>query len=929
MLISFLFVTLVFPPVLQSQGGQVEGNVYDAKTKKPLQYASVFIDGTTLGATTDAKGHYNLTNVPMGSQELVASFVGYEHFSKKVNLKPEEPVTINIGLVPVTDELREVNVTASRDIEWEKDLETFRKIFLGNDQFGQACKINNPWVIDFKKKKSKGKNEFIATSSAPIEIENFALGYHVSYNLVGLESDKYGYNIYGKSHYQNLETLDSAQAASWVTNRAKAFLGSSRHLFKAILDDKVEEDGFQLYVNRGKSDLPAKLQITFAQRLGHSIYPYVKEYKIYHTAYKDVYTIAFFKTQKIEVHYTRANVPSSVYPDVFDPVSSIEVKGPLFVNSQGAVLNSESLVVYGAMAEPRIASLLPGDYVPQNLSALMPSPVQLSELKTISLQEKTYLHTDKAYYYPGERIWFKAYMNYRTPLIRDSLSRVLYVELIASKKIIASQALKIEDGVAMGAVDLPGDSTGNYFLRAYTLWMLNYPASEIFYKQIPVLDNFEKPSPVAEETTDTLRYPQIKITPDKLSYHPLEKIALTIEVKGEEDNIEPSNLSISVTDIGQVEPIKISPGILEMFGFQNRKYPLAKPVYSIEPGITLSGTYTNRKGHATAEDIIISEEKSKDLLFVKAKSDGHFEASGFQFMDSVTVGFQYFGPKRRIGGHVELIPRKSLPCDSLPEPKPFSVIKIYEDQSRKYYGTGSENTILLRPIIVEAKKLKKKVDVFGGSDYVVEGETLATTNPLSIIDGLQALVPGMRVYTSGFTKTVSLIPPISFEPSGEPLLILNGQQANITPDITINDFLSLIPPEQVDHVEIIKFGGASLWGARGANGVILVYTKTPDYANLKSTASLINVDFFQKTKSKGYASPPEFKAPDYGGKSKFAITDKRSTVYWNQNVYVSDNVGTTVSFYAADLSTRYLLVVEGVTAQGTPLRSCTYITIKK
>lgn len=62
-------------------------------------------------------------------------------------------------------------------------------------------------------------------------------------------------------------------------------------------------------------------------------------------------------------------------------------------------------------------------------------------------QERVYLHTDKPYYYPGEIIWMKAYVQYVDPNKRDSLSRTLYIDLVDAKQTtVKSLLLSVDSG---------------------------------------------------------------------------------------------------------------------------------------------------------------------------------------------------------------------------------------------------------------------------------------------------------------------------------------------------------------------------------------------------------------------------------------------------------------------------------------------------
>ncbi|MBK7653351.1 MAG: hypothetical protein IPJ20_25120 [Flammeovirgaceae bacterium] len=93
------------------------------------------------------------------------------------------------------------------------------------------------------------------------------------------------------------------------------------------------------------------------------------------------------------------------------------------------MLNPKLLVVTGDMASMGLVNQLPLDYEP-----IAGDVTEAFEETMLRFYEKTYVHTDKPYYYPGERIWFKAYMNYYYQPWRDSLSKTLYVELINPEK---------------------------------------------------------------------------------------------------------------------------------------------------------------------------------------------------------------------------------------------------------------------------------------------------------------------------------------------------------------------------------------------------------------------------------------------------------------------------------------------------------------
>lgn len=103
-------------------------------------------------------------------------------------------------------------------------------------------------------------------------------------------------------------------------------------------------------------------------------------------------------------------------------------------------------------------------------------------------QEKVYLQFDKDYYASGEVIWFKAYiMSQGSPVF---LNQNLYVELIDQKgKILQRNKLPVNAGGSEGDFELPDNfAAGNYRIRAYTSWMLNFDPAFLFHKDIRVFN---------------------------------------------------------------------------------------------------------------------------------------------------------------------------------------------------------------------------------------------------------------------------------------------------------------------------------------------------------------------------------------------------------------------------------------------------------
>ena len=92
--------------VAMAQEINVSGTVIDASDGAPVPYASVHLEGTMTGTSTDGEGNYSL-RLPHGGN-LVFSSIGYITVKEAVN----GPIVLNIVLEPDTEHLEETIVVA-------------------------------------------------------------------------------------------------------------------------------------------------------------------------------------------------------------------------------------------------------------------------------------------------------------------------------------------------------------------------------------------------------------------------------------------------------------------------------------------------------------------------------------------------------------------------------------------------------------------------------------------------------------------------------------------------------------------------------------------------------------------------------------------------------------------------------------------------
>ena len=97
--------------------GKIAGRVVDKDTGEGLPGANIVIVGTHLGAATDAKGYYQVINLPPGKYDLKISMIGYTPVTTqglRVNL--DRTTTQNVALSPQVIQGQTIVVKAQRPL---------------------------------------------------------------------------------------------------------------------------------------------------------------------------------------------------------------------------------------------------------------------------------------------------------------------------------------------------------------------------------------------------------------------------------------------------------------------------------------------------------------------------------------------------------------------------------------------------------------------------------------------------------------------------------------------------------------------------------------------------------------------------------------------------------------------------------------------
>lgn len=201
-----------------------------------------------------------------------------------------------------------------------------------------------------------------------------------------------------------------------------------------------------------------------------------------------------------------------------------------------------------------------------------------------------------------------------------------------------------------------------------------------------------------------------------------------------------------------------------------------------------------------------------------------------------------------------------------------------------------EDSEMLDEVVVVGYGTMRKSDVTG-SISTAKGSDILKTQSFSALEGLKGKAAGVNIFANsgqpGSYIRVLIRGVSTINASTDPLYVVDG--------VVMQDFQNL-SPNDIESVEVLKdASSAAIYGARGANGVILVTTKrgktdgqgtTVSYsgsvtmANVARYMETLNAEEWQQAFMTGLANSNTYKGTNYSLNRADHFTDSR---YFDSN----------------------------------------------
>ncbi len=340
----------------------------------------------------------------------------------------------------------------------------------------------------------------------------------------------------------------------------------------------------------------------------------------------------------------------------------------------------------------------------------------------------------------------------------------------------------------------------------------------------------------------------------------------------------------------------------------------------------------------------------------RADEQGHFCFYDVNFVDTTFLSVQamlangqtanlkvkFDAPKPPVSAYI------AVPAITQESPEETTIRANYESVMKERQQEASVmngDFILLDEVVVKGNKItpqpSQSLHEREFADVVIDMEEQYQNHP-NVLSVMEGKVPGLQVIDDGYRALIRIIGG-----TNDPLVLFDGMPINslnwILPDIVdqaprpgggggqgnqvadsgtrmataaaansddreLYNFLRTLNPRTVDRIEVLKGANAAMYGVRGANGVIAIYSKS----GAPGTEEGVDGNAYP-----GYYSAREFYVPKYSGADAgLARQDRRSTIYWNPNIQTDENGKAEIRFFNSDIAMGFTIELEGGTNKG-------------
>jgi hypothetical protein len=536
--------------------------------------------------------------------------------------------------------------------------------------------------------------------------------------------------------------------------------------------------------------------------------------------------------------------------------------------------------------------------------AMLPGQV-LSDSVIKEPVEKLEIITDRDIYAVNEEVFFRIYNISAPELIMADWSKVIYVELITPEGHAVSQKKLISDSRGCsGSLALPAEIiSGNYYLRAYTRWMRNFP-EHYSYKAITIINAAKKAIlPAITKPADNFNAVSITVTgiqSDEIRLNKsVFKIREKVSVELIPDNgfLEKGDYTISVIrskalifnqKLNEITPLRT-----------NSKFiPETR-------GISISGKIINDSDSLPLRDrlvhlTVLTENPQNFGILSDKEGEFYFSLPELYDETEVFINTAITNDREQVQILVDndfcnrLVELPYLPLNTSDTAMQFYNEVGTNAQLRKIYTPGNTEKV----ISVSATAGNDQNSFYGKPDFSL---VLKDYIPLPTLeDYFKELIPLVSIRHQNRMEYFQVNGDYYDLKVYEPLVLVD--MVAISNASKILD----ISPRSVKQIDVVNrpyIRGDIIYG-----GIIQIISDSGDFAgvNLPSSGRFFNYKMADTPQYHYTINPPAEKN----------LPDTRNCLYWNASFTLLEGKSTGFDFYTGDTTGEYSIILRGFDPEG-------------
>lgn len=541
------------------------------------------------------------------------------------------------------------------------------------------------------------------------------------------------------------------------------------------------------------------------------------------------------------------------------------------------------------------------------------------------VSERVILQTDRDIYIAGEELFFSADCFTGAGRSLPQLSNILYVELIdcSTRTPALRKKYKIRDFRVSNTLVIPPEiNTGVYLLRAYTLYMQNFPPGSFANHYISIL-NPVNPAPqgvvfrsagetgsagtvehadraYADNSMISSESPahEMEIETNKSVVHPGEQVQVRYGANGE-SLCGVATVRVVLKGTTLADP----PGVPMHFSENNRPPVPPTPDYIPEiRDLSLRGILRDKTSlePLAGQDVYASVLFNNPQLHISRTNEkGEFivTLNNLTGVNDIFITPETGDPNSkekeiliRMPFSAEVPFTGSIPLVLTSGQREVLEIMYANFQIQEKFGSKKEDQAPTR----------NRVHTFNidGPKTTVKSEDYVRMENLR--EMFSEIVPNVSIRKNGHRFAFTVSDQNGNALPGTPLVLLDH-----VPVFDLNALLE-IPVSEIEKVDVINT--TYLLGINSINGIVMITTKNSNFGGMTFSGPATFLEFQALEKSADPAPPAQDVTED--------TPDFRTTLYWNPEAPLSGNRGS-VEFTASDRKAEYLICIMGYAADGT------------